>query len=146
MKLTTRRVRRYPELALFPDEEDAARSLRQAAGEAWLSAFASFILLALPMLLAGNWVLEPVLYPILRPSLRLSGWIGLVPLIILAAVLVRRIPRRIRFNLRKALIYSLIPVCLTCGYSLRGLQPGICPECGAAWDPRLLDQRGNPIR
>ncbi len=28
--------------------------------------------------------------------------------------------------------------CLGCGYSLRGIEPGRCPECGRPWTPKQL--------
>ena len=42
-------------------------------------------------------------------------------------------------ELRSKLLKAGVPVCVTCGYSLRGLPlvPGRCPECGTEFDPRV---------
>jgi len=40
--------------------------------------------------------------------------------------------------LRRYLQDQGVPVCLKCGYDLRGLNDPRCPECGEAFDERLL--------
>jgi len=47
--------------------------------------------------------------------------------------------RRIQRSLRRQLIDRGVPVCLKCGYQLRGLMDPRCPECGEAFDERLLE-------
>lgn len=44
-------------------------------------------------------------------------------------------------ELRTKLLRAGVPVCLTCGYSLRGLplSPGRCPECGREFDARVQE-------
>ena len=49
-------------------------------------------------------------------------------------VLRKRRPSELRHYLRE----RGIPVCLHCGYSLRGLTEPRCPECGREFEPYLL--------
>ena len=45
----------------------------------------------------------------------------------------------LRKHLRETLVANGIAVCLRCGYDLRSLDDPRCPECGAPFDPALLD-------
>jgi hypothetical protein len=38
-----------------------------------------------------------------------------------------------------------VPVCLECGYPLRGLNSPACPECGAAWSQWYPSKDGRPV-
>ncbi len=42
--------------------------------------------------------------------------------------------------MREELVGMGIPVCIPCGYDLRGQTEPRCPECGTAFDRRLLKQ------
>jgi hypothetical protein len=44
--------------------------------------------------------------------------------------------------LREQLNAKAVPICLDCGYDLRGQVVPRCPECGKAFDPALLATRG----
>lgn len=55
-----------------------------------------------------------------------------------AAIWVTR--RGVRRYLRVQLVNKGVPVCLECGYQLRGQVEPRCPECGTGFDMRLLDQ------
>ena len=46
--------------------------------------------------------------------------------------------RRCRRFLRAELISRGVPVCLPCGYDLRGQQEPRCPECGTRFDRQLI--------
>lgn len=46
--------------------------------------------------------------------------------------------RRIRRSLRQQLIEIHVPICLECGYDLRGQVEPRCPECGKPFNPNLL--------
>ena len=41
--------------------------------------------------------------------------------------------------LRQQLVASGIPICLKCGYDLRGQTEARCPECGTPFDAKLID-------
>ena len=44
---------------------------------------------------------------------------------------VRQIRLDIRRHIQKAFAGQRSPICLTCGFDLRGTERGVCPECGA---------------
>ena len=46
--------------------------------------------------------------------------------------------RKIQRSLRRQLIDIGKPVCLICGYDLRGQTVPRCPECGTGFDEKLL--------
>lgn len=50
------------------------------------------------------------------------------------------------FSIRRSLRYQLvrkgIPICIHCGYDLRGQVQYNCPECGTGFDERLLGAVG----
>jgi hypothetical protein len=49
-------------------------------------------------------------------------------------------------ELRKVLRQRGIPICLHCGYDLRGLTEARCPECGNPFEPEILTwQQAEPI-
>ncbi len=48
---------------------------------------------------------------------------------------------RLRRFLRERLVASGIPVCLKCGYDLRGQTEPRCSECGTSFDADLIDRR-----
>ncbi len=119
---------------LFPDEctrQEAVvridRSMEKGA-EFWLE-----MILALAVwgavCFGCAWVIENLIVK--------SGWVtaGMIAVSILGSVAAvlwtwRRVAAR---HLRRALIESGVPVCLRCGYPLRGLAPEVtprCPECG----------------
>jgi hypothetical protein len=61
----------------------------------------------------------------------------------------------IRRHIREELQKRGIPICIGCGYDLRGQDTFVCPECGMTFDPGLLlsidlrsmskpEQNGNP--
>lgn len=59
------------------------------------------------------------------------SWAGAFVLFILVRGPMRR-------HLRTQLVEKGIPICLACGYDLRGQVEARCPECGTPFDPALL--------
>jgi len=47
---------------------------------------------------------------------------------------------RIVRNVRLLLLDRGEPICVTCGYDVRRLSEPRCPECGARFDPAILDR------
>jgi hypothetical protein len=47
--------------------------------------------------------------------------------------------REIQRRLRLQLLQEGVPICIDCGYQLRGLTEPRCPECGKPFDAKLLD-------
>jgi hypothetical protein len=58
-----------------------------------------------------------------------------------ASLLIRFYRRNIQRSLRSQLIERGTPICLECGYDLRGQIESRCPECGTAFDSSLLQPR-----
>ena len=48
----------------------------------------------------------------------------------------------LRRHLRQQLVDRGMPVCLKCGYDLRGQRLPRCPECGTPFDADLIGERG----
>jgi hypothetical protein len=46
-----------------------------------------------------------------------------------------------RHRLREGLVALGVPICLHCGYDLRGQIEPRCPECGRTFDPALLNRQ-----
>ena len=51
---------------------------------------------------------------------------------------IRIIRKPIQRSLRRQLNASGRPICVVCGYDLRGQVEARCPECGQSFDPDLL--------
>jgi len=102
-----------------------------------------------------RWLAYPVVYlpamigllllPELRNLFLRLGWVGrlidfVLPFLVIgSAVLVhawcaRRLAQR---HLRRYLLRKGVPICLRCGYDLRGQTEARCPECGGPFDPDL---------
>jgi hypothetical protein len=128
------------EYALFGTEGDWQRAL-DAAIE---STYGHAMLYSLVALLAGgagimiDWTAPPLTQYV--PALfinvlaaLLGGGAILVPTIGMALF-----RRQIRRRLRQVLRHSDVPICLECGYDLRGQTARRCPECGAPFGEWLL--------
>ncbi len=150
-------LRGYPELELFPTEEQRRRALRRVVSKFlwqrafWVSvaktlAFAILLgLLAVTLLLAlRTWFLWPI-----RTVL---PW-AVVPVVLVIGVAVffanRWMSRSVPGLLRHELLECDVPICVACGYPLFGLSGPNCPECGSPFDERaqrILDADADPSR
>lgn len=54
------------------------------------------------------------------------------------------IKSRVQRSVRTWLVQQGYPLCVRCGYDLRGLTDPRCPECGSRFDPDLLKQPARP--
>lgn len=128
------------ELALLEDEGERGelwRSAQSSVGRTW-PGFVLTILVELAILLAA-----------VLMAIRLARWLGwnfrlgeeflfiLAPLLLLAGMFsglfwFRARRRAYQTEVRRQLLARGIPVCLNCGYSLRGQTEPRCSECGAA--------------
>ncbi len=132
---TIRYSRLFPELRLFDTPAERKQAMRRA--EKTLTPtweYGLLVLVAIACAMAMFVTLEAFAAPtwvqgvgcglaISAPSAA-GGWL---------------FRRRIRRSLRQQLIERGVPVCLACGYQLRGQVDPRCPECGAAFDERLLE-------
>jgi hypothetical protein len=131
-----------PELALFDSHERAKAAYALAHGRVHLSR--RFWLWYAP----GLVVCEVVLYFALHrfwPSMPHQWRVGIISVfsVIYLTILLRYVLRNdMRRHIRQQLIDQCFPVCLRCGYDLRGQTEPRCPECGASCDPALI--RRNP--
>lgn len=123
-----------PEQDLFPDERtrreavDRVDEAMEKGSEFWVKMTLALVVWV-AICLACNWAIENFIVQ--------SAWVTVVgaPLALLGSVAVvlwtwRHVASR---RLRRALIESGVPVCLRCGYPLRGLRSDHapqCPECG----------------
>lgn len=129
-----------PELQLLPSEEERGsvmiaawdRHLRGKRGSVRPLAFVMSIALAVPLVLmmrvtpggqpsflTGNTLLNTVIL----------GGLNILPIAGLIVFYHRRIlPKEVR----RELVRRGVPVCIGCGYCLRGSSASTCPECGIA--------------
>lgn len=130
-----------PEIELFEDE----RHLRTALREACHWSAITIALFTLVMVITGR-----VAVGLVQPALSSNGTIGLSPfwvrqigfllwMMIFAGIQMAITRRGLRRRLRAKLLELAVPVCIDCGYLLRGLPlaPGRCPECGRLFDDRV---------
>lgn len=138
-------LRSLPELRVLPDRA-AFRAWQDICGKRTRRGYAGYVLgLTAMAALAG--ALGAYLGPL---AARLLGWIGVsgVAAVMTGSVLASLLAvgasgfllawlfrHRTRRRVREGLIALGYPVCLHCGYDLRGSPEPRCSECGAAFDP-----------
>ena len=135
-----RSSKRYPELEHFESRKEA-----QAVLHAWQKKLMKMprFWLALIAYTAGTGLLVSLVLISLRPWFRLpqsmfGGIVGGITGGSGTVMLTWSWRRRCRRYLRAQLIERGIPICLKCGYDLRGQVDPRCPECGTPCDPRLI--------
>ncbi|HPF41137.1 MAG TPA: hypothetical protein PK093_21060 [Phycisphaerae bacterium] len=132
-------TQQLPELRRFRDRESAEKALRVAKGSRHrlLEGVGAPAVMIVVIFLYANFI-EPRtgLSPDVAPYLRLF-LIVLFPFSCGYALLRWR-RRSIQRNLRRQLIASGVPICIRCGYDLRGQEDARCPECGQPFAPALL--------
>lgn len=137
----------YPELRLFASSDEATAAIHEARMGIWRSPRV--------WLRAVAWLCVPVVTAVSVVAIVRLFWQQVprtrsaLPVIVsIITALVSSLGLRFAFRgpVRRALRVELckrgVPVCVPCGYDLRGLQTRRCPECGAAFDPGLLERAG----
>ncbi len=125
----------FPELERFPSELAAATAGQRVERDLGWRGFVFGMALSLPAI----WLVPYVVVRLAR-----WGWVGgLVGGALAGALLglymavvmnlVFRNPAR--KSLRRSLLRLGVPICVGCGYDVRGQQEPRCPECGAAIEP-----------
>lgn len=133
------------ELERFPSKEARREAEATVDKRTWyfvrLTRITLLIVFFLAVALCYRWA--PQLLPrdlLTTFFLRQGVAIAVFCLALLIASLLTR--RRRAQELRKLLCEQGIPICIHCGYDLRGQTDPRCPECGRAFDPRLLRTTG----
>jgi threonine/homoserine/homoserine lactone efflux protein len=135
-------LRGLPELDSFPTAEARQAALDEIGSEAgnpksvhfWLGVLATVAGALAARWLAG-WLLSFVLW-VMEEILHAVGM--LAGFLLMLRWLHRRGTAR---DLRMKLLASGVPVCLSCGYLLRGLSAATarCPECGTAFSSGVCE-------
>ena len=136
-----RRSKYIPELAFFDSHESAKngsiRAMRRLRKQIVYIVYLAFLLL--PVIGA------PQLPGVsnLWNALSASPWlrrtlIALYSFIVTIVGWKMTLRDRYRRLLREELIQLGVPICVHCGYDLRGLTESRCPECGRAFDSTFL--------
>lgn len=145
------RIARLPYVAglaeweLFPSEAERLRVLNDIDASTIPRTFGQLImfLLTVAVLLLGPYFVVGWIMHVVAPGTTTThNWIRwgitLVTYTVLVFVLIRRdVPK----TLRKRLLELGVPVCLPCGYGLKGLPPDReqCPECGRTLSRRVRE-------
>ena len=128
-----------PEMRHFDSPEDRQAALWEISDEAgrptrggfWLAVLAILVAVISARFLAG-WLLSYVSWPTL-----VEETLQLASLFIAFGLVIRWLHRSgAATELRQKLLARGVPVCMKCGYLLRGLDNtiGRCPECGREFD------------
>ena len=138
-----------PEYDLFPSEEARTAAVKEIdedierSSRFWIS-----IVTVVATLIVTSIIARIILHQFTSLG---SGWISLMvfpAVILIGYLLVVWIWRRgVARSLRGKLVEAGVPVCLRCGYDLRGTTEPRCPECG--WRVNEVVRRafsGNPGR
>ena len=137
-----RAAKRYPELLLFPDDDARKAASKKAKRASMMSR--RFWLCAVVITCIGvcwYYALISIQSPAIPRSLRLIVLACVYACFPVAGVAGRIWLRAVyRRSLRLQLQGMDIPVCIHCGYDLRGQLDPRCPECGQPFDPALLNR------
>lgn len=143
----------YPELTLFPNDEDRIQSLKECAkGLNWQWFRRPWFW----TIMIGYGVLGAVTPHLVTRALAAWGapasfrwWTPMIPSMMLGAgfgFAFQYLYRKpVQLALRKLLNDRGIPICMECGYDLRGLPEPRCPECGTACGSRLPGTTGDNV-
>jgi hypothetical protein len=121
----------YPELERFQSEREAKTAFRKCYS-AWRFGLMAGVI-CIPAQVVADFS---------EPQLGMWGR-NLVFVIAYTAFMIPVISiqiRKMRIRLREELTSRGVPVCIPCGYDLRGQTEPRCPECGTSFDPALLDE------
>lgn len=133
-RLFRRLVRDLPETYLFADDEKHEKAIRdlEKSEPTWHG-----ILHAIILLVAILIFMESVWFRLSIPPW-IKSWLSpIIPAFVMIAYSVYWQRRRAAMFFRNRLLRDGVPVCIKCGYCLRGLLSDRCPECGKEMDERV---------
>jgi hypothetical protein len=127
------------EFDMFPTEEARRAALRSVNNRISFVRYLLSFLIVFGLLEGVMAVLEYALhgFPGGRLGAALLG--GGLPGGLTAPTVILLFRRRRALECRRLLCEQGIPVCIHCGYDLRGQTVARCPECGREFDPSLLN-------
>jgi hypothetical protein len=137
----SRFLRLFPELALFDEDEGADALLNAYKETRWIPKLVKICLIGVGMPLAP--VVAGAFSPRVQAFMDAHEIVG-VGLIAAGVSITTGIVGlwlardRMQRSLRRQLLEAGRPVCIECGYDLRGQIEPRCPECGTAFDRTLL--------
>jgi len=144
------RFRWCPELAFFADRRERRAVLKRF----WRERVGLGRLLLITVALGLGGGIVQVLYTTTTERLLTAwgvadrGWVGGCFAGLAGATIGLAIQYLFRKPLRKYLREQLnakgVPICIACGYDLRGQVDPRCPECGTAFDPKLIKRPSDP--
>ena len=121
----------WPEVKRFEKASERKEAVRYATqGIGFNGYYLASLIVLVVVLVQLRLSVEEFLDPSRLMQFILAGVVGGLggAYVVGGAVLFSR--KRIRTRLRERLNAAGIRVCMTCGYSLRGINEGRCPECG----------------
>ena len=128
-----------PELAMFPTDKQRKVAMRNASSILGPRSSRLWLWLLLFLMAAGGLIAVAPQITSLHP---IAGrlWPSLiVPLMATWMWFCRSVVRR---RLCEQLVAKGVPICIKCGYDLRGQNVPRCPECGTPFDETLLNASG----
>ena len=128
-----------PELEYFEDEAARQKALTEIGEEAAnlkSGGYWSGVGILIGAMLVGQVITRWLLRLIVWPPLLEEALHWLVTIVAFALTLRWLHRSGVAAQLRTKLLASGVPICMKCGYLLRGLplDPGRCPECGQVFD------------
>ena len=128
-------LRLFPELSLFKTEKERKVAFWKARGTP--STYIWFAAGIAPMILLGHLLIRFL-------SRFMSPFIVMIPLglflgLVFGCLVLRLSRKAVRRRLRGLIVEAGIPICIKCGYDLRGQVESRCPECGSSFDAGLVN-------
>ncbi len=125
-------LRYYPESEFFDSDEEARSAIREY-GSTWRLCLVT-LFCTVPAVVVGNFC-----------ETRIGKW-AFFPTYAIALLFVAGFTFSIQIGivkrkLRTELVKRGVPICIPCGYDLRGLTEPRCPECGTSFDSALLGEK-----
>ena len=129
--------RLFPELSLFETEKERRAAFWKARGN--LNTLICVCVLFGPLIYLSH-VLVRFLSGFLSQPLIVAIPLGLLIGFALGFLALWLSRKAIRRRLHRLILEAGIPICIKCGYDLRGQVEPRCPECGTPFNGELLDR------
>lgn len=129
----------FPELAMFPIDKQRKVAMRNASSLSGAGASRLWVWLVLFLMASGVLITVAPRIASLHPIAERLWSLLILPLMLSWMWFCRSVVRR---RLREQLAAKGVPICIECGYDLRGQNVPRCPECGTPFDETLLNASG----